>query len=418
MQAKNRRYFERNGRKKICHARPSLLSYHPIAPLAKPMHTTDAIYRRLQRHLDAQPIGFPRDPSGSDIRLLTHHFTVEEARVALGMSYRFETAAEIHARLRDGGDPEQTRAVLDGMSARTSIMRVERDGAVRYCLLPLVIGMYEGKVFGLDREYARDFNDYANALQHGLTFASTEVMQMRVIPVETSLTPEQAILHYDDVGRLVRESEGPIVVLDCICRKKRALLDERCVRTERLETCLAFGDIAALLSRNGQGRTIGAPEARDILELNRRDGLVLQAYNMKRPEVICSCCGCCCGFLSVHRTLINPHHFWRTNFRARIDENACTRCRRCVKICQVDALSYSRRKKRVMLDPSRCIGCGNCVTVCAPGAVRLHALETPHVPPEDYEDLQETIMRHKPASRLGRIILRTLFGPPRRHTGP
>ena len=45
------------------------------------------IYRQLQEHLDKMPIGFPKAKSGSDIRLLKHLFTPEEAKIAIPVSY-------------------------------------------------------------------------------------------------------------------------------------------------------------------------------------------------------------------------------------------------------------------------------------------------------------------------------------------
>ncbi len=56
-------------------------------------------YRRLQKHLNSQPVGFPATPTGADIRLLKHLFTPDEARIALGLSHRYSTSAEIAARL-------------------------------------------------------------------------------------------------------------------------------------------------------------------------------------------------------------------------------------------------------------------------------------------------------------------------------
>ena len=47
------------------------------------------VYRKLQKHLDKQPVGFPATASGVERRLLRDAFTVDEAAVALEMSYKF-----------------------------------------------------------------------------------------------------------------------------------------------------------------------------------------------------------------------------------------------------------------------------------------------------------------------------------------
>lgn len=381
------------------------------------------LYRQLQRHLDRQPVGFPRGWSGSDIRLLRHHFSVEEAVVALAMSYRYETFEVIHGRLPgvikkigaltpdaalDAMTPEVTARCLDAMSSRACIMQKDEGGVTFYCLVPLVIGMYEGRVFDLDSDYLDAFNSYAHSVQHGLSLISTDVPQMRTIPIEAAIPAVHDIMRYDDVREYVSNMDGPIVVLECICRKKSGMMGEPCKQTDRIETCMTFGDLAGMLIRFGNGREVTRDEALEILRENQKEGLVLQAYNMQHPEIICSCCGCCCGMLSIQKMLPNPRIFTSSSFHAVIDAEKCRGCRLCEKKCQVDALSFDKKKKKVTVSGKRCIGCGNCVPVCRTGAISLHKKPDAPVPPADYESLQEAIMRGKPWSRLGRIIRRTL----------
>jgi ferredoxin len=53
--------------------------------MSHPVREPEAIYRLLQRHLDAQAVGFPATRSGADIRLLKLMFTPDEARVGCGL---------------------------------------------------------------------------------------------------------------------------------------------------------------------------------------------------------------------------------------------------------------------------------------------------------------------------------------------
>ena len=48
----------------------------------------DRVYRRLQQHLDQQPVGFPSTWSRADLRFLRRMFTPAEARVARHLSYQ------------------------------------------------------------------------------------------------------------------------------------------------------------------------------------------------------------------------------------------------------------------------------------------------------------------------------------------
>ena len=129
---------------------------------------------------------------------------------------------------------------------------------------------------------------------------------------------------------------------------------------------------------------------------------------MQHPEVICSCCGCCCGMLGVQKMLPNPRIFTTASYHAVIDPEKCKGCRLCEKKCQVDALTFNKKKNKVSVTDKRCIGCGNCLPVCKADAVSLLKNKDVPVPPADYESLQAAIMNKKTRWRLGSIIRRTL----------
>ncbi|MBW1778832.1 MAG: 4Fe-4S ferredoxin, partial [Deltaproteobacteria bacterium] len=57
-----------------------------------------SIYIRLQRHLDRQPVGFPATKSGSEIKILKHIFTPQEAEIATCLTYKFEPLEAIFER--------------------------------------------------------------------------------------------------------------------------------------------------------------------------------------------------------------------------------------------------------------------------------------------------------------------------------
>jgi Na+-translocating ferredoxin:NAD+ oxidoreductase subunit B len=71
-----------------------------------------------------------------------------------------------------------------------------------------------------------------------------------------------------------------------------------------------------------------------------------------------------------------------------------------------DAVTIDDRLDVSLVNLDRCIGCGNCVTTCPAGAMALVKKDTEVVPPEDSEDLYETIMVNK-KGKLGTIKLAT-----------
>ena len=170
---------------------------------------------------------------------------------------------------------------------------------------------------------------------------------------------------------LLGQAEGPFAILECICRKKKALEGNPCRVTERKETCLALDNMAQSALMADIGREISRDDALAIIEQNQKDGLVLQPSNTEKVEFICSCCGCCCGMLSIQKSLPRPLDFWASNFHATVDRDACNGCGICQKRCQVGAVSVAAKKPPAVVDLDRCIGCGLCVPTCPQNAIAL-----------------------------------------------
>jgi electron transport complex protein RnfB len=68
------------------------------------MDTEDQIYRDLQKWLERLPSGYLPTKSGSDIRLLKHWYTPEEAKLAMQLSMRLEPLKRIYNRVKKKRD--------------------------------------------------------------------------------------------------------------------------------------------------------------------------------------------------------------------------------------------------------------------------------------------------------------------------
>lgn len=53
---------------------------------------------------------------------------------------------------------------------------------------------------------------------------------------------------------------------------------------------------------------------------------------------------------------------------ARVREDLCTGCKRCIRVCPQTAIAMVGNIARV--NQNQCIGCGKCVPVCPSGALR------------------------------------------------
>lgn len=371
------------------------------------MEQKERIYRDLQKHLDKQPVGYPATKSGAEIRLLKRFFTPEEAALAMHLSHKpapaeriFETAGETGLGFND------VERMLDGMMRKGVIGHVEREGTRYFYAIPFVVGMLEGQLHKLTPDFLADVDAYTSDRSFGLEFLSTKLPQMRTIPVGQSIRQEHHITTYDRLVDIITGTDGPIVILECICRKMAGTKGNPCQITTRMETCMALGDVAKNWLRIGTGRAISKEEALDIARQNESDGLVLQPSNTQKVEFICACCGCCCGMLRVQKMLPKPVDFWSTNYYAAVAAEDCTGCETCVKRCQVNAIRLDEVLGISTINLDRCIGCGNCVVACPSQAMSLLKKAKEAIPPGDSEELYDIIMANK-KGRLGKIKLAT-----------
>lgn len=359
------------------------------------MNAKDKIYRCLQQHLDQQAIGFPATRSGAEIRLLKKLFTPDEVKVARLLSCQPIPLAKIAERASPEFSAGQVERLLDSMFMKGAIGWKEKNGVSHWFLMPLVIGMYEAQIGDLTSEFMTDAKAYIKTIAFGKSFLAVKPSQLRTIPINKSIPVEHHVATYDQIRAIIQASRGPFVVFKCFCRESKAIRHKPCKKTSRLETCLAFGDMAAMMLRRKLGREITRDETRAILQQNEDDGLVLQPANTKQPEFVCSCCGCCCGMLSLQKLLPHPIDFWTSNFYVEVDQEACARCGKCVSRCQVAAIRLTGPDKKAKVNLSRCIGCGLCVPTCPAKAVRLKKRE-PEMPiPQNDEKLSDAIMANK-----------------------
>ena len=227
---------------------------------------------------------------------------------------------------------------------------------------------------------------------------------MRTIPVAESILPQHNVSTFDEVTTLLEQAEEPFVIIECICRKKKSLEGGACNVTDRDETCLAIGGMAEMLQAGNVGRTISREEALLIIKQNQSEGLVLQPSNTRKAEFICSCCGCCCGMLSIHKSLPKPLDFWASNFKAVVEAAACIGCGSCEDVCQVGAVNVSEKEVCAVVNPDRCLGCGVCISNCPTEALSLLKKTTEVIPPQTREELYDIIMDKK-KGRFGKALL-------------
>jgi H+/Na+-translocating ferredoxin:NAD+ oxidoreductase subunit B len=322
------------------------------------------VYRRLAKRLHELPNGYPETESGVELDILKKIFTPEEAEMTLKIRPMPETAEAIANRLEIPLDEMQPK--LDNMTEKGQICSFKMFGYQVYMLFPYVIGIYEFQLDHMDKEMAEMHSKYLPDLVK--TLGGFEPAVMRVIPVESEMTPEMEIKRYEDVRTMIDKAKS-FKVSDCICRTEMRLEDKGCDKP--LEVCLSFSREEEAFDKYPSGRLISKEEAVDIIKIAEEAGLVHCTYNISAGHVfVCNCCSCCCGILRGVKEYNAPYMLARSDFVATIDSDECESCGICAdERCPMDAII--EEDDTYTVQPERCIGCGVCAPTCPTEAITL-----------------------------------------------
>jgi len=321
------------------------------------------IYERLRDRLDDLATGYPPTEDKVEIRILKKLFNEDEAAFFLRLSPLPESPTDTAKRL--GLDPSQTASRMEQMAKKGLLFRSRKGDSVRYAAVPYIIGIYEFQVNNLDREMAKDMDEYFEK-SLGQTLQTFKTPVMRTIPISRDLVVKWPVAPYEDVLKILEEHET-MAIVPCICRKVMKMSDKGCDKP--IETCFMFGSHAHYYVENGMGRYIDMDEAKKIVKRNEEAGLVMQPFNSQKVAGMCSCCGDCCGMLRSLKMQPVPAEAVQSNYFAEVNDEECIGCEICLDRCQMDAIHIIDDKAVVHLD--RCIGCGLCVTTCSTGAMQL-----------------------------------------------
>jgi ferredoxin len=319
-------------------------------------------FKLLAEKLDALPNGFPSTEDGSELRLLAKLFSAEEASLAACLRPELETVETITKRV--DSEPDEVRKTLKNMSRRGLIKAGKLDGELGYGLLPFVVGIYEMQIGTIDSELAQLFEDYYRQAFGELLKIKPQFH--RVIPVGETVRNSLEIRPFESAADLVDKAQA-WGVLDCICRKQKALIGEPCKHP--IDICMALDQRPGAFDHNPVVRAISQEEALATLRRAAEAGLVHSVSNNQQGvHYICNCCTCSCGILRGLSELGIANVVASSAFINQVDDALCSGCEDCVEMCQFDALSVVGV---AMVNPVRCVGCGVCVLACSTGALGL-----------------------------------------------
>jgi len=329
------------------------------------MPTNEDSIKKLAKVLDTLPNGFPSTESGVEIKLLKKIFNPEEAELFCDMRLSFETPEQVAERT--GRPLEGLSEMLNTMWRKGQLFGVDFGEAQVYKMLPWVFGIYEFQLKRMDREFAELCEEYNPVF--GKQFFENTPQLMQVMPIETELENNQEALPFEQVSNIIENGQS-FAVNECICKKEKAILDQKCDKP--LEVCMGIAPAPGIFEGNNPwgGRAISKEEAYQILKSSEEAGLVHLTSNVQNDQFyICNCCGCCCGVLrSINELGIN--NAVHSNYYAVIDSDLCEGCGLCADDrCQIEAIKETDDTYEVIKE--KCIGCGLCITTCPTEAIRL-----------------------------------------------
>ncbi len=337
------------------------------------------VYEKLRQKISLWPIKVPR--TRETMEMLKTLFTEEEAEFLTHFTAPYQDAETMDQIIESTGKPrEKVQAIVDRLVSRGLLFRFtsRRDDNVYYSLMPMIPGIFEfyfvsARDSDEKRKVSKLFEKYYVS-GGGMEGGASNYPWARVMPFEKTITldkeisAEHDILPFEKMSEYIATSRR-IAVMNCACRTHK-----QC--DHPLETCFVFDYFADFMVERGHARYVTVKEALELLEEMEKAGLVHSTTNVQtRPQFICNCCTCACGILRGLSALHNPRAFAKSNFLPLRDDELCNTCRKCIRICPMEANTYhashDNEPDRILFLEERCIGCGLCAYNCPNNALKL-----------------------------------------------
>ena len=168
---------------------------------------------------------------------------------------------------------------------------------------------------------------------------------MHVIPVEAAINMENKSVSVEHISHWLDKYDGKYAASPCSCRRSRKTFDEGCA-DDTEGWCIAVGDMADyVVETNKGGRYITREEALDIMKKAEDNGFVHQITNIDGEDKIFAICNCNVNVCYALRTsqLFNTPNMSRSAYVAKVTEENCVACGRCVEYCPAGAVKLGQK---------------------------------------------------------------------------
>ncbi len=275
------------------------------------------------------------------------------------------------------GFPEyECREMCETLAMKGLLMRFDRGGVPWYFVSNMPFGHIEK--FD-DPEYLHGWTSLFSGL--GLldnVDAGTKLYSPAPVSVDVVANSE-VVTPYDDWKAIIARNDT-FVIDPCCCKSMAAAqlgdyryLDDRDARLEdghndRINVCLAMGELAEYYIWKGVGRQVSREEAMDSVQQSVDEGMIIEHYYDANTEVICQCRADHCGVLGPQKALAGQGDavFCQSNYTLELDKDACVQCGACIERCPMFAISFGDDGYPQM--GPECAICGQCAYICPANA--------------------------------------------------
>lgn len=365
----------------------------------------DLAHRLL--HIRINMMHTPAPMTREFLEILKDLYTKKEAWL-VGLMPLFPASARVIALLQFKKPSAVEKTLLD-LVDRGLMIEIVVKGVQKFMIPVAVPGLFEFQLMDggdtpLKRKFARTVHDallntpelfYGKYEKMGSSFA-------RVIPVNRNLSPGTDRLPYEDARNIIMNAKK-FAITNCYCRREKELIGEKTCDAPK-DVCMALNFAADFTIKHNLGREVDRETMLMKLDEAEKHNLVHMSDNYMGTgySFICNCCGCCCGLLGAITQTDAKGPFVLSSMMIEMDNEKCNNCGKCVKVCNVKALSLMHKK--TILNKTKCIGCGYCVDVCPQNALKFVPRPGWHEPPKDYGEMAVDLMR-----RRGRIMMKVPF---------
>ncbi len=187
------------------------------------------------------------------------------------------------------------------------------------------------------------------------------------IPVNVTIEGKHKILDMSELEEILRNAKVISQGL-CGCRKDKG--EDAC--NPPMNGCFGIDDFAKQAIEEMGEKQVTVEEALEAMKETYDAGLVHMVYTFKGnnvPNIVCSCCTCCCDFLNIASKVGFSSDIFESKYITTHDEEKCRHCGTCQERCQFGARSI--QDDVLIFEEDKCFGCGICLKTCPEGAITM-----------------------------------------------